>query len=217
MIIANSQHFVFCRVPRTGSNSIVRAIRPNLKSGDIEYIGHPEYKTKDAKHQQIVEHDLHVPIGTHSVHVAIRDIPDYAQHYWKFGFCRNPFGRFLSVCIFMAENTQFIKTNIRHPTALMEHLIERIDWFRSRSLMFYPQTHFLTGADYVGRFEDIQESFSDICTETRMQEFRVPCLNVGKMRKGRSYTEFYTPRLVEQVAYLYQDDLLNYDYRYGDE
>jgi len=96
MIISHKHKFIFVAVPRTGTHSVRFALRQHLGDEDLEQVNlftrkrmpFPEIAQKQNGHitaQEIIPH-----IGE-----------DIWNRYFKFGFVRNPWDRFISVCFFL--------------------------------------------------------------------------------------------------------------------
>ena len=132
--------------------------------------------------------------------------------FFKFAFVRNPFDRFVSYCAFMTRERGEFK---KDPQSVMSHILTAPQ--PRAHILFQPQSKFITGADgkpltdYIGRFEEMQASFDEICDRIGIPHTRLEKTN----ESSRSdYRQYYDERLKQGVAKLYaQDlDLLGYDF-----
>lgn len=150
------------------------------------------------------------------------------KDYFKFSFVRNPWDRLLSAFIFLQKgginplDQKWAKT-----------YLEGIDDFEAfvlalrepaysndvmRSLHFYPQRKFLENwkgeleIDFLGRFESIEQDF-EVIKEKLNSSIQLPIKNISK---HKSYTAYYTPKMIAIVHDLYKEDIETFDY-YFDE
>jgi hypothetical protein len=65
--------------------------------------------------------------------------------------------------------------------------------------------------DFVGRFENLQEDFNEICLRLEIPEVRLPFENRSK---HRHYKEYYNQHTIQLVGDAYKEDieLLHYDF-----
>ncbi|MYH69651.1 MAG: sulfotransferase family protein, partial [Gammaproteobacteria bacterium] len=95
MIISHKHRFIFFAVPRTATHALRQALRPCLGDNDWE--------------QQALFGKQSIPVpGIATIghgHVSFqqlrKNLPAQTwSSYFKFGFVRNPFDRFVSTCLF---------------------------------------------------------------------------------------------------------------------
>ena len=131
--------------------------------------------------------------------------------YFKFGFVRNPFDRFVSTCFFLNRRNPGFSGN---EAEFMHTAISNIR-FRQRVLVS-PQYRLLTDdndtlmMDYVGRYETLQESFDYICRQIGLAPAE---LSVRNSSRHRHYKCYYDETLKLSVAEFYRKDfeLFGYD------
>ena len=88
--------------------------------------------------------------------------------------------------------------------------------------------------DYVGRFENLDQDFERVCGQLGFSESRLPHINssdkksrdlrrkarniLHRNKEGglREYTDFYDEETVEYVSRLYQPDIENFNFSFGD-
>lgn len=132
------------------------------------------------------------------------------ESYFKFGFVRNPFDRFVSTCFFLNRNNPDFATGA---VAFMKRALT-MPRFRQRVLVI-PQVQLLTDSDgeialdYVGRYEDLQNSYDDICEQAGIATTELGRKNPSE---HNAYAEYYDDELTELVADFYKDDLRSFSY-----
>jgi hypothetical protein len=132
------------------------------------------------------------------------------RDYFKFGFVRNPFDRYVSTCFFLNRDDPAFARNAR---ALMKDRLSR-PRFQQRVLV-RPQYLQLCNAngdlavDFIGRYEGLQQSYDQIC-----DRIGIPSTNLGSRNASShaAYGDYYDDELRDKVARFYADDLRVFDY-----
>ena len=208
MIISHKHRFIFFAVPRTATHALRQALRPCLGEDDWE--------------QQALFGKQSIPVpGIAAIghgHVSFRQLRENLpaqtwSSYFKFGFVRNPFDRFVSTCFFLnRRNPGFTG----HEVEFMRQAISK-ELFRQR-ILARPQYRLLTDEndtmmmDYVGRYETLQESFDGICRQIGIAPTRLDRRNESS---HRSYTCYYDSSLQKAVADWYRMDFKLFGYDSG--
>jgi hypothetical protein len=206
MIISGLHKFIFVAIPKTGTHSVRQALREHMGPQDVEQVG------------LFVQRKFPIPdlaqIG-HG-HLTLAQVRPYLKPEWwdsffKFAFVRNPFDRFVSYCSFMTRETGQFQ---RDPKAVMRDFLANPPL---EHILFQPQHSFVTGAsgelltDYVGRVEEMQSSYDEICRRIGIPTATLEKVNATKRADFRSY---YDDALVEGVAKLYAGDLEYFGYEF---
>jgi hypothetical protein len=207
MIISTLHRFIFVAIPKTGTHSVRRALRKHMGTRDMEQVG------------LFVQSRLPVPelARLQHGHISLQQLrpfmkPGDFDTYFKFAFVRNPFDRFVSYCAFMTreEEGRFE----RDPQKVMREFLEAPP---NDHILFQPQHAMLTGtrgellADYVGRFEEIQQSYDSVCERLGIPKEMLEQVNSSRRR---DYREYYDQSLIEGVAKLYARDLELFGYNF---
>ena len=148
-------------------------------------------------------------------HVTVQQIRPHLEPctwdtYFKFGFVRNPFDRYVSTCFFLNRGTSDFANTAQD---FMKRALS-VPRFRERALV-RPQYLQLSGSggeialDFVGRFEQLQESYDRIC-----ERVGVPTTDLSRRNPSEhaAYTDYYDDELKEIVADFYAEDLRRFDY-----
>lgn len=212
MIISHSNRFIFFAVPKTATHSIRSALQKYCANNDWQ---------QQALFRKPGEDPQLIPIKEIAAiehgHISARQIRPFLDKtvwtsYFKFGFVRNPYDRFVSVCAFLnRQNPEFkgnalpwMKSAISHPR------------FQQRVLV-RPQYQQLISADgeisldFVGKYEQLQSSFDKILQRVGLDTVSLETKNSSKHSQ---YHDYYDAELQEMVTEFYQGDLERFDYAY---
>ena len=208
MIISHKHRFIFFAVPRTATHAVRQALRPHLGEDDWE--------------QQALFGKQSIPVPEVAAighgHVSFQQLKTYLlaqtlSSYFKFGFVRNPFDRFVSTCFFLnRHNQRFVGNEVE----FMRQAINKVR-FRQRVLA-RPQYRLLTDEhdrlmmDYVGRYETLQESFDEICRQTGLTPSILSRKNASQHQR---YECYYDTSLKESVVEYYRKDFQLFGYDAG--
>jgi len=205
MIISRLHNFIFVAVPKTGTHSVRQALREHMAEDDLEQVGLFVAKKFPMPEMAKLRHG----------HIALAQIQPFLEpqdfhSYFKFGFVRNPFDRFVSYCAFMTRDQDFFE---HEPQQVMRHILFEAPPYDH--ILFQSQHQFLVGADgalisdYVGRSEQMQASYDEICK--RIGIASRPLDKVNSSRRG-DYRDYYDQQLIDGVAKLYARDLELFGY-----
>jgi len=205
VIVSHKHRFIFFAVPKTATHTIRQALRAHMGPDDWE--------------QQMLFGKQSLPIPElariQHGHISVRQIRPHLEAgiwdtYFKFGFVRNPYDRFVSTCFFLyRDNPGFA----RSATQSMKDALTR-PRFRERVLVT-PQVLQLTGEDgsvqldYVGHYENLQHSYDEICSRLKLPTTTLSRNNAS--RHGQS-VDYYDDELRQLVKDLYAQDLQIFDY-----
>lgn len=205
MIISHKHRFVFFAVPKTATHAIRQALREHTGPDDWE--------------QQVLFGEQYLPVPElarikHG-HISVRQIrphlaPDVWKNYFKFGFVRNPFDRYVSTCFFLNRNNPDFAASAK---TFMKRALT-VPRFRQRILV-QPQNLQLIddngnlALDTVGRYETLQQSYDEIC-----KRIGIPAKSLERKNPSThaAFTEYYDAELRDIVAVYYRDDLRLFGY-----
>lgn len=207
MIVSSLHKFIFVAVPKTGTHSVRQALREQMGEEDIEQVGLFVNKRFPMPELAAIRHG----------HLTLRQIKPFLpaadfQSYFKFGFVRNPFDRFVSYCAFMTRDKGEFAAD---PKAVMRHFLFTAP--PHGHILFQPQHQFFVGedgeliSDYLGRIEQMQSSYDEICR--RIGIAARPLDKVNSSRRG-DYRDYYDQQLIDGVASLYARDLELFGYEF---
>jgi hypothetical protein len=207
MIISERHKFIFVAIPKTGTHSVRRALRPHMGENDLEQV-----KLFDRK-------DFPIPelAQLRHGHISLTQLRPFLEaekfdSYFKFAFVRNPFDRFVSYCAFMTRERKDFE---RDPKAVMRHILAAPG--ARQHVLFQPQHSFISDEKgelltyFVGRVEEMQASFNEIC-----DRIGIPRADLEKANESSrgNYRQYYDQQLAEGVAKLYARDLELFGYEF---
>jgi hypothetical protein len=207
MIISDSLKFIFVAIPKTGTHSVRRALRPHMSEEDMEQVRLFEEKKFPIPELASLRHG----------HISLAQLKPFLEpakfdSYFKFAFVRNPFDRFVSYCAFMTrKGGEFEKD----PQGVMRHILTAPG--PRAHILFQPQCSFIVGSDgrpltdYIGRVEQMQSSFDEICDRIGISRATLEKTNESSRA---DYRQYYDDRIREGVAKLYARDLELFGYEF---
>jgi len=205
LIISKKHKFIFAAVPKTGTHSVRRALREHMGPDDLEQVR--LYVDKQFPWPELakLEHG-HISLAQVRPFLGEEDF----SAFFKFAFVRNPFDRFVSYCAFM---TREIGAFDRDPKGVMRHMLFRAP--PMRHILFQPQHAFVTTrdgkllSDAIGRVEEMQQSYDEICDRIGIQTTQLEKANSSK---HGDYRQYYDQELIDGVSKLYGRDLELFGY-----
>ncbi|MEO7814535.1 MAG: sulfotransferase family 2 domain-containing protein [Sphingomicrobium sp.] len=207
MIISHRHKFIFVAVPKTGTHSVRQALREQMGDEDLEQVGLFVNKRFPMPELAAIRHG-HLTLAQVEPFLPADDY----KAYFKFGFVRNPFDRFVSYCAFMTRDGDEFGTD---PKAVMRHFLFTAP--PTGHILFQPQHLFFVGAngapasDFVGRIEAMQSDYDKICARIGIPSR--PLDKVNSSKRG-DYRDYYDQQLIDGVAALYGRDLELFDYQF---
>lgn len=207
MIISNRHKFIFAAIPKTGTHSVRRILRAHMGPEDQEQVGLFVQKRLSFAPLADLEHG-HISLAQVR---PFLDEADFNAHL-KFAFVRNPFDRFVSYCAFVTRDDGAF---LRNPQEVMRYFL-----FKDRPddhLLFVPQHTFICDdegrllADVVGRVEQMQSSFDDICDRLGLPRALLDKVNSSE---HGTFREYYDQELIEGVSDYYRRDLELFGYSF---
>jgi sulfotransferase famil protein len=207
MIISHKHKFVFTAIPKTGTHSVRRALRERMGQEDVEQVGLFVQKRLPYPELAALQHG----------HISLSQVRPYLgetafAEYVKFAFVRNPFDRFISYCAFMTRDDGAFE---RDPRGVMRYFL-----FQDRPLdhlLFAPQSTFVIDdkgkllTDTVGRVEEMQTTFDQICARIGLASAPLEVVNASRRADYRTYYDTVT---IDGVSEIYGRDLSLFGYSF---
>ena len=133
------------------------------------------------------------------LHIPRRETP---ETYFSFGIIRNPWERMYSCYCRQRVFEKYQGISFKRWLDIV-----------ARDNVGQSAMYFLTGCDYIGRFEDLQASWDEILRRIGRPAFRLP--EVNKYMHG-DYTKAYDDELIERIGTRHADDVSFGGYRFGE-
>ena len=216
MLLSHRRQFLFVHIAKTGGTSVRRALssyRWDWKYGPSQFMVN--------KLSQLAGHRLGCRFPRHSKIIAAREMlpEDYFDRLYKFAFVRNPWDLQVS--------------SFHHIKRERPHLLNGYDKFsdfmrwkldESRAYQYHIDTSIQLQTDYlvdlrgnlivdrVGKYENIQSDFDDICEHLKIKQQTLP--HKRKATDRKNYRGYFCDELAEQVGTYFKRDveLLGYQF-----
>ena len=203
-MISHHRKFIFLHIPKCGGTSIESVFGSwrNNYSKDYFYLG---------KNRQ------------HFLLNKILDEYPKCSNYFKFAFIRNPFSRVVSEYNYILSNSKNLKDlSFKDFVLNLENYLNNFAYeYHNLSLCDYLlNKEGELVVDFVGRLENFQEDFNEVCSKIKMPNLLLPHKNVSKKSQHNSskkhYTEYYDDETREIVAKKYTKDIEYFGYKFGE-
>ena len=163
-MILSDKKLIFVHIPRTGGTIIEKSMTNKFTE----------------------KHNYHKHFSAYDYKWAY---PEEWESYFKFGFVRNPFDRFISLYHFRPKGLSFS------------------DWLDNITLTYIQQVDYgVDKLDFVGRYENLQKDFN---------KYFQGKLTMEHTTNHKHYTEYYNDRLIKKVSDLAKDDINQFNYEFG--
>jgi chondroitin 4-sulfotransferase 11 len=192
-MISHTHQFIFVHVPRTGGSSFeLAAGQPINSDSKTRLLGNTDFPEK---HKTFEYYRTTYPIEF--------------DNYYKFTIVRNPFDRIVSQWFWRAT---VIKD--QQGVSLKEFIISRPDsslYYKKFKLSGFSILDSLKQFDYIGRFEDIHNTYRHL-----YKTFNIHRNDVIHSNKTchSCYKDYYTDETIELVNKKYCQDLELFNYKF---
>lgn len=186
------------------------------------------------------DHDWNRGDGHRNLENYFKEDPTVLADYYKWCFVRNPWDRLVSAHVRCTGRIQPIdpkwndfgtwlrawykyKSVIKNRDVLEWCSLPRIamrqmpEFRGSMKVHFFPQLPLLKiggeiKMDFVGRFESMEKDFQHVCDKLGVKG---NLKHKNARRKPIPYQEYYTDELIEIVADLYEEDIVEFGYEFN--
>lgn len=149
------------------------------------------------------------------------------NHYYKIGFCRNPWDRAVSSYSYLKQggrgrlDIEFRNKYLNNTNSFTDFVLKlQDDKYRNHILKwihFIPQIRFLSidnktiGVDFLGRYENINEDFKSLCISLNRQP--ISLIKDNKSIRNE-YRQYYNKETVNIIQYIYKQDIDLFGYEF---
>lgn len=158
--------------------------------------------------------------------------------YFKFAFVRNPWDRMISIYKYLGFSKKYEFNNFLKGVFLKEQWVDNY-WFVGPQSEFIYDNNGELKVDFVGRFENLQKDFNQICTQIGISIIKIPYVNKSDQKKVeprttlvklikdrfkhkrksiptfKSYQEYNDEESKEIIAELYKTDIELFGYQFN--
>ena len=214
-MINHKHKFIYVRVTKTASHSLLRALFESEMTEDDKWI------PRETKTWDFPEADIEIKFLTDVSSVWDQDKKHYPlsivkkvtsdsvyNSYFKFAFVRNPFDKLVSAYAYTLN--WYLENDPSSPYCPREFK----EWVQNLDVndKYGFQHTYVDGCDFVGRFENLQLDFNKICDKIKIPHQQLPHKNSSK---HRHYTEYYDEETKQIVAEKYAKDIEMFGYEFG--
>ncbi len=218
MLISYKKGFLFVHIAKTGGTSVRSALRKYRWGG---WYTLPLWLASQASQCTRPRHKLGLKFPRHAKAIAAKEMLPEAvyQELFKFVFVRNPWDlQVSSYHHILREKPE----SIRNVRSFPDFLRLKFDPDRPYDYMLDTSAELqheyivdLQGrviVDFIGRFENIEEDFHEVCQQIGIKTPPLPHLRKAEERDD--YRRYYTDELAELIGNHYRRDLELLDYRF---
>jgi chondroitin 4-sulfotransferase 11 len=219
--------FVYLAVPKVASTSILNSLLPffdfDLAAENLESL------RKGTPVRGVHEYFNRSPYIINRA-AFLAGIDDQYDRYFKFTFVRNPWDRLLSCYMSKVVRSgagmpmgKYGNVTLRRDMSFQE-FAEAVCLIPDEvaNAHFRSQHIFVCGggsrkdilADYVGRFENLEEDFEIITKRIGIDAQLPHAADTASIRGSRSYRDFYDEKLAEMVGERYREDIDLFGYSF---
>ena len=197
-------------MPKTGTQSVRQALAAHLAEDDWQQhalFGHARLPIPELAARQ------HGHLGVCDVLPLLP--AEIWKTYFKFGFVRNPFDRFVSAYVFLFRRS--LKQQPRSPDELIGDMKAALQRARfRRRVLIQPQNELLEdkqgrlALDFIGRYEQLESDFEFICQHLGI------CASLPHSNPSEHlhYSHYYDDELRTRVSDFYARDFEQFDYAF---
>jgi len=196
-----SYNFIFVRTPRTASRSILNVLN--------------KYQTEPISIKGYGFDFNHIPCKAIHEHY-----PDVYNSFFKFAIVRNPWCRMVSMWTMdhryykqVPSFNDYVKSLFDLnwlPSQGAHKQSPRNVWLNKNCNMY----DFTKGVDFIGKFENIQNDFKEICKHVNLPATHLPQFTQKDSRPH--YSSYYDNETRAFVAEKYAKDIKYFGYKFGD-
>jgi len=187
-MINHNERFIFIHPEKCAGTSLRIILRRNFRETNIE--------------------------NEHAGHLGINKISTWANmpldKYFKFGVVRNTWDRVVSFyyhCVTHRDLQGSFENFVLNYSEL------HLPFFNMRSKFTIRGQYMM---DFVVRFENYHEDFSFIMDRLGIKNFDIPHENHATVRKNADYRSMYSQRTIDKVSELFQWEINQFGYKFGD-
>ena len=203
-MISHTHKFIFTHIPKTGGTSILHLLN--------DYFDPPVGRPPNTN--QRMHNDL------------VKDLEKCSDDYFKFAFVRNPWDRTVSAYhyVWYSDIMAWWRAGRRSKPWTFKKWLKSRHFSRPRGrkknrcyrgdqLCWVSSCEGELLADFIGKFENLQEDFKYVCDKLGLPKQELPHKNKSK---HKHYTEYYDDETIEIVRKFYKNDIEYFGYEFGE-
>lgn len=202
MLVSSKHRLFFIHIPKTGGISVTKTLQ--------------EIWENPRRIQKVNEAHCCHTTRQHSTYAENLHLIKQHPNYTVAGTCRNPFHRMVSMYYIFRNTEPKIETFVEGVRRFRDRAetIKRAWWRQGRQHLI-SQKEWLGGADFILRFERLEQDFADLCDHVGIRP--PPSLlheNNATPYQDRPnpWSRLYCPESIEIVSKLWQTDIEHFGY-----
>lgn len=210
MPVSQKHKCIFIHIPKNGGVSVENA---------LDIFGDDELEDREKMYGQIksgdlLNHRFPSPVLQHLRILDLRKIISEKNfnEFFKFAFVRNPWDRMVSLYHFNIPFIQKLEGVDREIPSFKDFLFNELNPFlRLEQYQFLSDDNGKIIMDFVGRFENINNDFRELCGK-----LGIPAVNLPHKNRinHKHYSEYYTEETKQFVAALFKNDIEIFGYKF---
>lgn len=208
-MISHFHETIFIHVPKNAGQSIEQAF--------LSDIGLSWRHRAPLLLRQSVDCDNNTPPRlahlTGSQYVDLKYVtPKMFSSYYRFGVCRNPWDRALSLYKYLTNQSKvfarFVKEDFEN------EIYSKHYWFAMSQARFLLDKNNRPLTDKIIRFERLNEDFKEVAKKTGLKTASLPHVNKSRNQAKVDYREAYCEESKKIIADMYADDIELFGYSF---
>jgi hypothetical protein len=130
---------------------------------------------------------------------------------FKFAFVRNPWDWIVSLYIYIQRQPVHRHHELVKQMSFEDYVNFEIKRNKRNLISFLVDQKGELLVDYVGRFEQLSEDFSNICQRIGIEHDTLPRRNISQRL---DYRKYYTPELIDKVGQHWAEDIARFNYSF---
>ena len=213
-MISDEKRCIFVHIPKTGGTSIEDAIWGadwSLRTEQQLWMGavRPGFnKYQSGGLQHLLASQIRTEVGAQKF-----------DEYFKFAFVRNPWDKVVSQFHYLKTRPMLRRYMGVGRWGTFNKYVRVLGENSGCHVQSYVQGSFLTNAagdslvDFVGRFENLQADFDFVAQKIGLMHQTLP--HSTKSERRKPYVEYYNAKTRAIVADIYQADIQQFGYEFG--
>lgn len=213
MIISHTHKFIFIHVYKAAGSSVARALKPYAHA-PVRFV--PHLMNQWEKRLGTPPRHLH-SLRIFPSHIDTRHLIDQLpfgmfEDYFTFAFVRNPWDWQVSMYHYGLATPENNHHQLFKELGSFEAYVDwRMGYGQRTQKSFITDEDGKIMVDFVGRFERIDEDFTEICNRIGI-DAQLPRVNVSGRK--RDFREYFTPRTRDLIGNLFAEDVEAFGYTF---
>ena len=207
MLISKKHRFIFVHIYKNAGSSITEALKPVIAQ-EWRWQINPIFRKLKISALNLQPFSAHV--NTQAIIDKLGK--DVFDSYFSFAIVRNPWDWQVSLFKYMQKNEK----HHQHELAVkFQSFDEYIEWRCAEEVRF--QKDFIYSrdgellVDFVGKLENLEQDFAEICKRIDIPSIQLPRVNVSNTEP---YQNFYNDRTREMVKAAFEPDISLFNYSF---